>query len=264
MKSVNALSPLAPRAILTALAIGAGLLWTQFSGDVMRVLAPTGISGIAYSRSFLASLSDVVVLALLVAFTAGVGLKVLSRVSGLDAPVTKPLIVHCVIFAIAAIMATILAPVSDDLSVSEILWLGVGGPVTEEIVFRGLAIGGLMQLAGWRFLPAAIAPAIIFGLAHISQGNTLIDTAGIAVITALGGLLFGWLFVRWGFNLWPPILCHVGLNALWIIFALGETAIGGWFGNAMRIAVIIAVILCAIWLSPAKSGHQIKSQSDVA
>jgi membrane protease YdiL (CAAX protease family) len=29
-----------------------------------------------------------------------------------------------------------------------------------------------------------------------------------------GGLLFGWLYVRWGFNLWPAFFVHAGLNTL--------------------------------------------------
>jgi len=107
-----------------------------------------------------------------------------------------------------------------------------------------------MGLCGWRFFPAALAPALLFGLAHISQGSEPMEIAGIVAITAVGGLLFGWLFVRWGFNLWPAIFVHMGLNALWSVFALGDNAIGGWFGNALRLAVIAAGVGLTLLLAP--------------
>ena len=75
----------------------------------------------------------------------------------------------------------------------------------------------------------------MFGLVHATQGQDPASIAGIVAITGLGGLLFGWLFVRWDFNLWPPILLHIGMNSLWIVFALGDDALGGWLGNALRL-----------------------------
>ena len=55
-----------------------------------------------------------------------------------------------------------------------------------------------------------------------------------------------------GINLWPAIILHVGLNALWLIFALGENAVGGWFGNAVRLAVVIFAIAGTLMLAPRK------------
>ncbi|MBI1394246.1 MAG: CPBP family intramembrane metalloprotease [Alphaproteobacteria bacterium] len=253
-------SPFSAQSLAVAFAVAAGLVWTQFSGDAARMIAPEGVAGIPYGRSILASFSDVVVLAALICAAARIGPGRLGRLSGLNAPVIRPFVVLGVIFAAAAAVCVAVAPLADDLRTADVLWLGVGGPVTEEIVFRGLALGALIGIAGWRFLPAALAPAAVFGLAHAAQGNAPVDSAAIVAITGVGGLLFGWLFVRWGFNLWPAIFAHAGMNALWVVFALGETAIGGWFGNGLRLALVALIILSAVWLAPAGSPRRLSGQ----
>jgi hypothetical protein len=43
---------------------------------------------------------------------------------------------------------------------------------------------------------------------------------------------------------------HVGLNALWLIFDLGENAIGGWLGNGLRLSVVVTAIAATFWLAP--------------
>lgn len=224
----------------------------------MRALAPNGVAMIPYGRSFLASLSDITVAALLIGAMASAGPKSLANLSGLTAQFIRPFIVYGLIFGAVGLISVMVAPIAKDLSIADIFWLGIGGPVSEEIVYRGFAIGALMRLAGWRFMPAALAPAIIFGLAHAAQGSSIGESAGIAAITGVGGVLFGWLFVRWGFNLWPAIFTHVGLNTVWVVFALGDTAIGGWFGNALRLLVICVVVATAIWLSPQGRSNQPK------
>ena len=216
----------------------------------MRHIAPNGIAGIPYGRSIVASLSDIVILGALIAIVARLSVCRLMVLSGLTAPLGAPLLVHGAIFGFASLVCFFVASVASDLAITDLAWLGFGGPITEEIVFRGLAVGALMRAAGWRFLPAALAPAIVFGAAHAAQGASFGDSAGIAAITGIGGLLFGWLYVQWGFNLWPAIFTHVGMNTLWTVFELGDTAIGGWFGNALRLAIVALVVMSAIWLAP--------------
>jgi len=143
-----------------------------------------------------------------------------------------------------------MAPVASDLSANTLLWQGGIFPLIEEVVYRGLAVGALVMLAHWRWWAACLAPALMFGIVHMAQGQNPMDALGIVAITAFGGMLFGWLFVRWRFNLWPPILLHVGLNSLWIVFALGETALGGWLGNGLRLAVVLAAIVLTWKMAP--------------
>ena len=201
MSDIKPASPKSRRGLAIASGVVVALLWTQMNGELMRLLAPNGIGGIAYGRSIAASLSAIIVMTVIVCMTAGIGLVKVGQVSGITASVTRPLIVHTAVFGLATVLCLMVAPLATDLSFKNIAWLGFGSPITEEIVFRGLAIGALMRLAGWRFLPAIIAPAILFGVAHYAQGDGLVDSAAIIAITGLGGLVFGWLFVRWDFNL---------------------------------------------------------------
>lgn len=235
-------------ALLVAGAVGLGLLWTTFSGPVLR----PHLAGIQtpYLASFLVNLSDVVVMAALVMLAGRKGPLALWKMAGLAASPVKPLIWGAIILVPAAVAAALMAPVASDLSGNTLLWQGGIFPVIEEVVYRGLAVGALVMLAHWRWWAACLAPALMFGIVHMAQGQNPMDAAGIVAITALGGLLFGWLFVRWHFNLWPPILLHVGLNSLWIVFALGETALGGWLGNGLRLAVVVAAIVLSWKMMP--------------
>lgn len=66
----------------------------------------------------------------------------------------------------------------------------------------------------------------------------------MVAITALGSVLFSWLFLRWGFNLWVPFWVHALMNLWWDLFAVDETALGGGLANAARIlSVLLAIAL---------------------
>lgn len=140
--------------------------------------------------------------------------------------------------------------IATDLHASDIAWKGVVGPIAEEFVYRGLALGILIRWCGWPIWLACIWPAVFFGVAHFGQGQDWGSVAGIVAITGLGGILFGWLFVRWRFNLWPAILLPVGLNSIWLVFELGENALGGSIGNILRFTVIAIAVGATVWLAP--------------
>ena len=80
---------------------------------------------------------------------------------------------------------------------------------------------------------------MFFGAGHVVAGADPLEAAGVAAVTGLGGLFFGWLFVRWGFNLWPAIFAHVGFIALFEAFTLGDTALGGQLLIAIRLGVVM-------------------------
>lgn len=215
----------------------------------MRLLAPNGALGLPYGRSFLASFSDVVVLTVMLRLVGGIRLARITDVVGLRRPAARSIVSLATILSVATIVCALTAPQSASLRFADLAWLGIGGPVFEEITYRGLAIGGLMVFSGWRFFPAALIPSVVFGVAHASQGQSLLEAAGVVAITALGSLLFGWLYVRWRKNLWPAIVAHCGTNMLWEVFAMGDSAIGGWYGNAVRLALIIAIVGSTWWLT---------------
>lgn len=230
--------------LLVAGAVTAALVWAAFSGDVLRPHL-TGIET-PYLASALVNLSDLAVMAGLLMLAGRAGPGRAFGLTGLKAPVVRPLVWAAVLFVPAVAIAVLSAPVSREFSGLDLFWQGVGFPVIEEVIYRGLAVGALILWAGWRWWAACLLPALLFGLVHAGQGTDPGSVAGVVAITGLGGLLFGWLFVRWGFNLWPPILLHVGMNSLWIVFALGETALGGWLGNGLRLAVVAGAIILTL------------------
>ncbi|MEL7312911.1 MAG: CPBP family intramembrane glutamic endopeptidase [Pseudomonadota bacterium] len=236
--------------ILVAVIVGLG--WTVISGDAARTLAPNGIAGLPYSRSLLASLSDTLVLVGLLRVVGGVRLGRIVSVIGLRKPDSRAMAALGFVFASASVACLLASGPSDALQASHLLWLGIGGPVFEEIAYRGLALGGLIAFAGWRFLPAALIPSMVFGIAHASQGQSLIEAGGIAAITGIGSLLFGWMYIRWKRNLWPAILAHCGMNTLWEVFALGDSAMGHWYGNVVRLTLVVAIVGSTWWLTRAK------------
>ncbi len=117
----------------------------------------------------------------------------------------------------------------------------------EELFFRGFLVGSLIAIAGWRFLPAALIGAVIFGMGHWFQGATLVQAATAALFTAIGGLWFAWLFYRWSHNLWIVITLHTLMNGYWVLWQVDSTAIGGQAANLCRMATIVLSIAGTEW-----------------
>ncbi len=77
------------------------------------------------------------------------------------------------------------------------------GPLVEELLFRGVILGGL--LSHYRARWALIGSAVLFGAVHLNPWQ---------FVPAFGmGLLSGWLVVRTR-SLWPSVTLHMGYNAL--------------------------------------------------
>lgn len=232
---------------LLAAAVAVALLGMATLGPVLRpYFMETPLMAVRGGVSIALYAVDLALILGAVLLLGGRGRPSISALSGLAAPVTKPAFFAALLFVPAMLVASASAPVSSAFDSFELATSGVLYPLFEEIGYRGLALGALMQLCGWRFLPAALLPAAFFGAAHIWQGHSPAEIAGVIAITGFGGLFFGWLYVRWGYNLWPPFFLHAGLNALWTVFALGDNAIGGWLGNALRLAVVVGAIILTL------------------
>ena len=76
-------------------------------------------------------------------------------------------------------------------------------PLSEEIMFRGFVLRGLLYRVGPG--PAVVATALVFGAFHLD--------AGTIIPIFFTGLALGWLYVRTG-SLWPCIAAHAGQNAI--------------------------------------------------
>jgi CAAX protease family protein len=131
------------------------------------------------------------------------------------------------------------------------------GPFAEEVLFRGFLLRQLHLWARWSAPVAIATSAFAFGLAHLanvdmSAPNAVPLAAVEVAMTTGGGLLFGWIVVRWR-SLWPAVGLHTFMNLTWEIFGVdhwaahaqaGATAVGPEAANIARLlTVTIAIAL---------------------
>ncbi len=83
------------------------------------------------------------------------------------------------------------------------LVIGVWGPFTEEIFFRGFVLAAMLPVMGP--IKAMILSAGIFAFAHFD--------IGILIPIFVTGLLLAWLYIKTK-SLWPPITAHAAQNLL--------------------------------------------------
>lgn len=113
----------------------------------------------------------------------------------------------------------------------------------EEFFYRGFVFGELFKRAKWGFLLAAGFNGLVFGLAHIWQGNSVGETIGVFMVTFGGAAWFAWLYVEWRNNLWLPISLHVFMNLYWSLFEIESNALGGVWANVFRgLTIAISII----------------------
>jgi uncharacterized protein len=208
---------------------------------------PKAMLDIPYLKNTVVNLFDVGAMVVLLRLIGGVGVKSIWQTLGFDRAFRASAVWAAMLFLPPALIMGFALPLDISATATDHLFKGLAYPMLEEIAFRGLATGILLLICGWRFLPAALIPAAFFGAAHAVQGTDLTEALSLAAITGLGGLLFGWLYTKWDNSLWPPFFLHSGLNLLWGVFDLGDNAIGGWFGNALRIAVVAAAIILTLF-----------------
>jgi membrane protease YdiL (CAAX protease family) len=88
------------------------------------------------------------------------------------------------------------------------IWLSAA--ICEEVIFRGFLVDRITTLASRKWL-AVLISAILFGLMHFYQG-----ASGI-VITMIGGLVFGYLYLRSKFNLLLLVISHGVADSIFFI-----------------------------------------------
>lgn len=116
----------------------------------------------------------------------------------------------------------------------------------EELLFRGFLFGLLFRRARWGFVPAVAVNALAFAAGHLYQTAELGASLAVFLITLLGGAWFAWLYVEWDECLWLPIGLHVLMNLWWLVFSVGDTAIGGLTANVFRAATIAVTVVATI------------------
>jgi membrane protease YdiL (CAAX protease family) len=119
------------------------------------------------------------------------------------------------------------------------------GPFAEETLYRGFLFRQSRRWAGIPFWIAAVLSSLVFGYGHLYEGHTLLISLEAAGVTFVGGVVFCWLTERWG-SLWPAIVIHAGLDLVWMIFQLGNNAVGGAVANVARLAALVVAITATL------------------
>jgi membrane protease YdiL (CAAX protease family) len=88
------------------------------------------------------------------------------------------------------------------------LSVGIGAPLSEELLFRGFV---LSAVAKWRygFWPAALLVNTVWTVFHF--GYSAVGMLEVFV----GGLYMSWLLWRSG-SIWLPIICHAATNCAFL------------------------------------------------
>ena len=150
----------------------------------------------------------------------------------------------------------IIGSFNSNLTFDWFLRMVVIAAVFEEIVYRGFMFGQLFRYGKIGFIWAIILPAIFFGIGHLYQGDTLVESLMAFGVTALGALYFSWVYVECNYNLWVSIGLHIFMNFSWIVFPVegNETSVGVLVPNILRVASIaLTVILIIIYKKKSSS-----------
>jgi CAAX protease family protein len=142
-------------------------------------------------------------------------------------------------------------------------------PFAEEVLFRGYLFGQLYRRAKWGFWLSALVPSVLFAAGHAYQSTDFGELVGILAITSVGSVLLCWLYQRWNYNLWVIVALHSAMNLWWEVFAVDDTALGGWLANGARFTTVAIAILLTIFkdrfwkVAPAaeESDRDMKEQS---
>lgn len=144
------------------------------------------------------------------------------------------------------ISSAVMGEIDKSLSPSAFLHGTVLAGFMEEFLFRGFLFGILFRKLKWGFIPAAMLGAVIFGLGHLYQGSTIGETTGVFLVTFMGAMWFAWLFIEWNENLWIPIFMHILMNLSWLLFDVGNNALGDNSSNIFRIITIALTVVVTI------------------
>lgn len=174
------------------------------------------------------------------------GFKNISKEIGMNKGFLTGLIFSIVTVLPMFLSSAIIGQINENLKIGTLIHKTIIAGTMEEYLFRGFLFGILFRKLRWGFIPASILGALIFGLGHIYQGATLIETVGVFAITSIGAVWFSWLYIEWNENLWVPIFLHVLMNLSWILFEISGNALGGIYANLFRAITIALTIIITI------------------
>jgi len=171
------------------------------------------------------------------------GFKRIFTVLGLEKGFIKGFLFAFITVLPMLISSAVIGKIDTDLKLSRLFHQTLFAGFMEEYLFRGFLFGLLFRKAGWGFIPASLIGALIFGIGHIYQGTTILETAGVFFITSLGAVWFAWLYIEWDNNLWVPIFLHILMNLSWALFNVSSNVLGGLYTNLFRMITIALTIV---------------------
>ncbi len=181
---------------------------------------------------------------------------------GLDGSIWTAAKVGLIATAILPIAYGLIAPLSSDNIIYEIIRGAILPGIGEEILYRGMVFGLLFRFAGWGFLPASLLGATIFGIGHFYQGNSMLEFLGIFGITAIAAVWWSWMYIEWDNNIWVPAGLHILMNGYFAIFDVANGTLGSWSFFAIRAVVVLITIGLTI-LHARKRGHFLITRRDL-
>jgi membrane protease YdiL (CAAX protease family) len=93
-----------------------------------------------------------------------------------------------------------------DTAIFALIAIGIGAPLSEELLFRGFLFSGLAK-SRLGLVGTGILTALFWTLLHVGY-----SIFGLIEVFAIG-LYFSWLLVRTG-SLWAPMFCHAVYNTV--------------------------------------------------
>tara|TARA_A100000171_G_scaffold52712_1_gene72513 strand:+ start:1170 stop:1943 length:774 start_codon:yes stop_codon:yes gene_type:complete len=143
----------------------------------------------------------------------------------------------------------------------DIMYKAISPGVTEEIFYRALLFGMLVQVARVPLWPSAIVTGIVFGLAHVDltpdEGQTIIGQLNLWImLIVLGGVMYAWMYSASRWNLWVVIALHIGMNLWWGMFDLTSSPLGEFGATLSRIVCVGLVVLFVFGLRVLEPGRK--------
>ena len=174
------------------------------------------------------------------------GYKTIPSTLGINKGLGTALIFSIITVLTMIISSAIIGKIDSNLNFEDLIHKTIVSGLLEEYFFRGFLFGILFRKLKWGFIPASIVGSLIFGLGHIYQGSTVLETTGVFFITAIGAIWFSWLYIEWDNNLWIPIFLHTLMNMSWILFDVSNNALGGGYTNLFRALTVALTIFITI------------------
>lgn len=145
-----------------------------------------------------------------------------------------------------------------DRLLSTVFLLVMVAPLTEELLFRGIILRGLLNR--FRPGPAIVMTAVLFAAGHVNPWQ---------FFSALFlGLALGWFYVRTG-SILLCVLAHAFTNAMSIVFRMLPWSIPGMTGDDLTIVEFqpwwldltsVALVLAGIWTFRKATPFSIKQE----